>query len=121
MLTGIRAFEGGNYTVLTAAIALREPESVCKFRNDVPAELERTVSRALAKGRDARYPNALAFRQALLDCWARIRAEGITRGHQYAKGRLEAKRPDDTDINIEIPIFVDSAANFPERKRKPPG
>jgi serine/threonine-protein kinase len=122
MLAGIRAFDGENYTELTAAIALREPDSIRVFRSDdVPIELERVLARALAKDRQQRYANALAFRQALLDCWAKIRAEGIARGLRLLEGKVEPRRPTDTEVDVQIPIFIDSAVSLPtlRRPRKP--
>ena len=51
-------FPGKTPTERVAAIIEREPEPLSKLRRGVPAELERVVSRALAKHRDERYARA---------------------------------------------------------------
>ncbi len=123
MLTGHRAFDAPNYQSLVAAIALREPESIRLAREDVPEELEEVVRRALAKVRARRHPNAAAFRQALLECWVRVRAAGIARGGQIASGHGARRRPSmpsDAETDVNLPIFFDSAASIPAaRPRKP--
>ena len=48
-------FPGKTPTDRVAAILEREPEPLSRLRRGVPAELERSVGRALAKNRDARY------------------------------------------------------------------
>jgi serine/threonine-protein kinase len=124
MLTGHRAFDAPNYHTLVTAIALQEPESIRVTRDDVPAPLEHIITRALAKQRARRYANAAAFRQALLECWARIRAEGIARGRQIAKGelprRVDPSGEPATDVNL--PIFESSSSGVGSsggRPRKP--
>jgi eukaryotic-like serine/threonine-protein kinase len=51
-------FRGKTPSDRVAAILEREPESLGRLRRGVPAELERIISRALAKDRDDRYARA---------------------------------------------------------------
>jgi eukaryotic-like serine/threonine-protein kinase len=51
-------FPGSAPTDRIAAILEREPEPLSRLRRGIPAELERIVSRALAKNRDERYASA---------------------------------------------------------------
>ena len=58
MVAGEKPFSGSTTTDLLAAILTREPESLRKFNNEVPLELERLVMKALCKDRDERYKSA---------------------------------------------------------------
>lgn len=66
MLTGKWVFDlpplpGGLLTILN-----NEPVPLCSRRPDLPAKLGTAIHRALAKDPAARYPDVIAFRQALL-------------------------------------------------------
>jgi hypothetical protein len=58
MVTGRRAFQGESTTSTLSAILRDMPTPVRKLRADVPAALERIVSRCLEKNRDVRYASA---------------------------------------------------------------
>ncbi|PYS75032.1 MAG: protein kinase, partial [Acidobacteria bacterium] len=58
MVTGERPFVGETTSDLLAAILKNEPEDVCKFNNEIPAELGRIVLKMLRKARDERFKNA---------------------------------------------------------------
>ena len=58
MLTGERPFTGETTMALVAAILEREPPAVSTFRPQVPAALDRTVARCLAKDPDRRWQSA---------------------------------------------------------------
>jgi serine/threonine-protein kinase len=81
MLTGRRAqTAAGAYEVLAAEILRAPPPVVAGQRHDVPLDLDVVVARALAKDRRDRFPSATAFRQALVEVWARHRARAIRKG-----------------------------------------
>ncbi|MCE9560727.1 MAG: protein kinase [Planctomycetes bacterium] len=66
MLTGNWVFDlppmpGGLLTILN-----KEPIPICDRRPDLPAELGAVIHRALAKKAPDRYPDVMAFRQALV-------------------------------------------------------
>ena len=58
MLAGRSAFEGETPSDVMAAILQSEPLPLVQFAQNVPAELERIVSKALRKDRDERYQTA---------------------------------------------------------------
>jgi TolB-like protein/Tfp pilus assembly protein PilF len=55
VIAGRSPFAGSTQADRIAAILEREPEPLSDYRSDVPRDLERIVSRALRKDRDARY------------------------------------------------------------------
>jgi tRNA A-37 threonylcarbamoyl transferase component Bud32 len=65
MLAGRRPFEAPSFHELARKVRSEDPPSLRVLRPDVPEELEWVVMRALAKDRDARWPSAEAFAEAL--------------------------------------------------------
>ena len=68
MLTGQGPFSGGGTTDVLAKILEREPAPLAEFAANVPADLQRIVSRALSKdpdGRQASMPDLLAELKSL--------------------------------------------------------
>src|SRR5262249_53162950 len=55
MVAGRAPFEGATATDLIIAIVEKEPAPLSRYAPDVPAELQRIVSKALRKDREARY------------------------------------------------------------------
>src|SRR5256714_11718504 len=55
MVAGRTPFEGATQGDVLVSILDREPTPLARFAPDVPAELERIVTKALAKDREARY------------------------------------------------------------------
>ncbi|HEX7173985.1 MAG TPA: protein kinase [Pyrinomonadaceae bacterium] len=68
-------FPGKTPSDRVAAILEREPEPLGRARRGVPAELERVVSRALAKDRDERYAGAADLTKDLRELRGRLGAE----------------------------------------------
>ncbi|MFL5617332.1 MAG: protein kinase domain-containing protein [Gemmatimonadaceae bacterium] len=66
MLAGERPFRGHETLAVRAAILDADPAATSTKRNDVPAALDRVVSRALTKSSDARYDSAPAVERDLL-------------------------------------------------------
>jgi serine/threonine protein kinase len=58
MLTGRRPFTGGSGAAVVHAVLHETPEPLVRLRPEVPAELERIVSRMLAKAPEKRYADA---------------------------------------------------------------
>jgi serine/threonine-protein kinase len=57
MLAGQRPFDGDAASAVSVSIQHAEPTSLTTHRSDVPAALDRVVTRSLAKSPDARYPS----------------------------------------------------------------
>src|SRR5262245_51710472 len=57
MLTGKAPFEGATTADVIAAILDREPPPLSRYSPEVPAELQRIVTKALCKALDKRYQN----------------------------------------------------------------
>jgi TolB-like protein len=57
MAAGRRPFEGPTTSDVVAAVLTKEPEPLDRYLEEAPAELQRIVTRALAKNLEARYSN----------------------------------------------------------------
>src|SRR5882724_10986649 len=55
MVTGLMPFAGDTSTETISLILQKEPAPLARFSHDVPAELERIVSKTLTKNREERY------------------------------------------------------------------
>jgi formylglycine-generating enzyme required for sulfatase activity/dienelactone hydrolase/predicted Ser/Thr protein kinase len=84
MLTGRRAFQGDTQVTTRAAVLTRTPPAVRSVRPDVPAALERVVSRCLEKSRDARYPSAVELAEDLRS----VRARATRQSPSWARPRV---------------------------------
>jgi serine/threonine protein kinase/tetratricopeptide (TPR) repeat protein len=65
MATGDLPFHGESSAVICEAIMNRAPVAVVRLNNDVPAELERIINKALEKDRNLRYQHASEMRSDL--------------------------------------------------------
>lgn len=61
MVASRAPFEGSTKSEVVAAILEREPQPLARFAREVPAELERIVTKALAKDREERYQTVKDF------------------------------------------------------------
>ena len=71
MLSGHRAFQGDSQILTITAILRDAPAPLKNWRSDVPADLERVLTRALEKRPEDRYPSAAEMRDDLAACQAR--------------------------------------------------
>lgn len=74
-VTGRLPFERKTDYSLMHAHILENPPSPRRLKRDLPKELEKTILRAIQKDPDKRYPDAMAFRDALLKQGARYGLE----------------------------------------------
>jgi non-specific serine/threonine protein kinase len=65
MATGRQAFQGSTTAVVFDSILNRAPAPAVRINSKIPAELDRIISKALEKDREARYPTAASLRTDL--------------------------------------------------------
>ena len=67
LVTGQKAFGGTDVPGILARVVYEEPTAVTRLVPGLPENLNRVVSRALAKSKDARYPTAKALAEDIDD------------------------------------------------------
>ena len=90
MGTGALPFRGETSGVITEAILNRVPVAPVRLNPDLPAELERIVSKALEKDRNLRYQHAADMR-ADLQRVKRDSASGVLTGSQVAQSSADSQ------------------------------
>jgi tRNA A-37 threonylcarbamoyl transferase component Bud32/predicted esterase len=98
LLSGRRAFQGESYVSTLSAILRDTPTPIRKLRVDVPAEMERTVSRCLEKNREARYASAA-------EVWRDLNAVQLKLTARQAGFKMIIRKP-----QFAIPMMIVLAA-----------
>ena len=87
MISGRRPFEGDSKLATLAAVLAKDPPPLLDIRKDVPAGLERIVSRCLRKEPENRFQNMNELRAALREVEDALRAP-VVRQTPVSRGRL---------------------------------
>jgi serine/threonine protein kinase len=88
MATGAQAFAGPSAALVFDAILNRRPAPVARLNSSVPAELERSIDKALEKERRFRYQHASEIRSDL----ERLRRD-LSSGHAILEARVITPAP----------------------------
>jgi serine/threonine-protein kinase len=115
MVTGRRPFTGETTSDMIAALLVSEPVRLTQLLPDAPPELERIVSRALAKERDARYQTA----RELLNDLRRVKAQLDFAGGSVETDASEAGTALLGDLSPDIPPVVDYSTNISSQINPP--
>ncbi|HEY3353932.1 MAG TPA: protein kinase, partial [Polyangia bacterium] len=119
MVTGRLPFEcRADYEVLTAQLT-QAPVPPSAVRPGLPAPLEAVILKALAKEREARYPSATAFRDALLQAVASAGPEAATAVAPRAPA-ADAGAPLPGTVAVAAPPVLGAAAGVPRPAAAPP-
>jgi serine/threonine protein kinase/tetratricopeptide (TPR) repeat protein len=79
LLTGQKAFPGETGSDVIAAVLSTEPVPISSYRNDVPAELDWIVAKALSKDVEGRYQTSKELLSDLTKIRKKLEFEGISR------------------------------------------
>lgn len=92
LVTGRMAFEADSDYALMMKQLNEPPPAASRIVAEVPAALDAVIARAMAKGREERYPSAVAFREALEEL-AEVSVVRPRRTPVPAETRLAASAP----------------------------
>jgi eukaryotic-like serine/threonine-protein kinase len=89
MASGVAPFRGESAPYILDAILNRAPTTLARLNPDLPAELERIISKALEKDRDLRYQDAADLRSDL----QRLKRDKVSGRLAVVSGREEPTSP----------------------------
>jgi len=113
MATGQQAFPGRTSAVVFDAILNRTPQAVSLVHSEVPAIIERIISRALDKDLSRRYQTIADLRADL----QRVQRERETSSHLLASASRAAALPDEDEP--ETPTMMLSASDIVKSRATP--
>ena len=105
MATGTMPFRGETSGVITEAILNRVPVAPVRLNPDLPADLERIVSKALEKDRNLRYQHAADMRADL----QRVKRDSALR--EYSRGSQAASVQSPPNRRLRQPLRQRSSAS----------
>ncbi len=108
MLTGFRPFQGNSAATVSFKVVNRDPLPVTSFDSEFPAELDRLVSKAIAKDPDQRYQTGIEMAQDI----QRLR-ERHELMNQTAASLTTITNPEGTGV-VKVPTSRPSSASRPE-------
>ena len=114
MATGQQAFPGRTSAVVFDAILNRTPPAVSLIHSEVPAIIERIISRALDKDLNRRYQSIADLRADL----QRVQRERETASHLVASGSRPAANVEE-DNDEETPTLMLSASDIVKSRANP--
>jgi serine/threonine protein kinase len=98
MLTGFRPFQGNSAATVSFKVVNRDPLPVTSFDSEFPAELDRLVSRAIAKDPEQRYQTGMEMAQEI----QRLR-ERHELMNQTAASLVNISSPEGTGV-VKVPV-----------------
>ncbi|MEO8504420.1 MAG: protein kinase [Acidobacteriota bacterium] len=90
MATGRLPFQGASDASIASAILRDEPPRLASIKADLAPELDTIVQRCLLKNPNMRYPDALAFQEALIDLQSKSR-QGLLGSTSGKRARTRIK------------------------------
>ncbi|MEP7343122.1 MAG: protein kinase [Acidobacteriota bacterium] len=111
MASGRRPFNGATASDMIAALLVSEPASLSQQMPNIPADLERIVSRMLAKDRDERYQTAREVVNDLNRVKARLSLEEET-GETAMLEPPTARLPSASSARVNEPAAISFATNI---------
>src|SRR5271157_357359 len=102
MATGRQAFSGASTATIFTALLRDEPPRPSQVNSELPAELDRIITKALEKGRELRYQHASEIRTDL---------QRLKRDTDSGRVTTSAKRGATTDIAKRWKVIIPAAAS----------
>jgi serine/threonine-protein kinase len=131
MLAGSLPFRAGNTPAMLMKHISEQPRPLHEVRPDLPANLVHAIERAMAKGKGDRWPDAMAFREALGDDaivartsnYDEMKALWKAQAGEYRVGRRVARAERKAlrasarlDGGADIRALLDDARQSPEER-----
>ena len=113
MLSGFRPFQGNSAATVSFKVVNRDPLPVTSFDSEFPAELDRLVSKAIAKDPEQRYQTGLEMAQDI----QRLR-ERHELMNQTAASLTSITNPEGTGV-VKVPTSRSSSASRPPFASQP--